>query len=110
MIDHLLTETVVITPRSVSSFDDAGNEVLADGATTTTVGFWQQDAEDDDRLDQDQATTLGWLFLPAGTTIDRNDRAAVAGLTLEVVGRPRTPTRPNLGAHHTEVRCRLVEG
>ena len=110
MIDHLLTQPAVITPRSSTTVDGYGDEVLTEGTPVETVGFWQQDGEGDARVDEDQATSDGWVFLPPGTTIDRNDSIAIAGVTVEVVGRPRTPTRPALGEHHVEARGRLVEG
>ena len=62
------------------------------------------------------ATLLFELALPvrdavgATLTIMLADRVDIAGVTLEVVGRPRRPTRPSLGEHHVEVRARLVEG
>lgn len=110
MIDHLLTQPATITPRSESGRDTYGNPITVDGTPVSTVGFWQQDGENDSRVDEDQATADGWLFLLPSVTVDRTDRVTIAGVTVEVVGRPRRPTRPLLGEHHVEVRARLVEG
>lgn len=110
MISHLLTQPATITPRTESGRDTYGNPITVDGTEVDTFGFWQQDGESDSRTDEDQATSDGWLFLLPSATIARTDRVEIAGVTLEVVGRPRRPTRPSLGEHHVEVRARLVEG
>lgn len=111
MIDGLLTQPVTITRRTSEARDSYGNVRLTDAAPVATVGLAQQNGETDNLDSQDQAAGDWWLYLPAGTAIDRNDRATVAGLTLEVVGRPRAVTRGTTGVvHHIEARCRLVEG
>lgn len=108
MIDHLLTQPATITRRTPSGTDVYGGETY----TTTTseaLGFAQQDGETDDRVDADRAELMWWVFLPAGTGLDRSDTIAIAGETLEVV-ELRSPTRPGPETHHVEARCRLVRG
>lgn len=111
MISHLLTETAVITNRAPAATRDAhGRKHLEDEDPVTTVGFAQQDSESDQRSNQDQATSMWWVFLPPGTDVRRDARITIAGRDLEVIGDPRTPTRPAIGVHHVEARCRLVAG
>lgn len=106
-----MQQTVTITPRSTETADAYGSTKLTDGTAFTTLGLAQQTDEIDDRVDGDQATGTWWLFLPAGTSIDRSDRAAVGGVTLEVIGRPRSVVQGTTGqVHHIECKCRLVQG
>lgn len=109
MIDHLLTQPATITRRTDSGSKDAYGNPIPTETTASTVGFAQQDAETDDRVDADRAELMWWVFLPPGTAIDRTDRITIAGETLEVV-ELRSPTRPGPETHHVEARCRVVRG
>lgn len=110
-MNNLLRQTVTITPRNTESTDAYNNTRLTAGTAVTTLGLAQQIDEIDARTDANQATGQWWLFLPAGTSINRADKVSVGGMTLEVIGKPRNVVQGLSGqVHHMEVKCRAVEG
>ena len=102
----LMTATVTITRRTPDGVDEYGNPDTVE-TTEATVGYAEQRAAYDDRLER---STEEWrVFLPAGTDLDAGDRVAIYEVTLEVAGPPWPVTNPRTGAvSHVETTARQV--
>lgn len=108
-----MNRPITIISRTASgSTDDYGNATETE-TETATVGELQRQISRGSAENAQELSDTDWLLvLPAGTTIDTNDRIRVEdGRVFEVEGEPWHARNPRTGLeHHVEVSLRRVAG
>lgn len=110
-MNHLLNVTATIQSRSAASTDAHGNPVSATASSTSVRCYFEQTRRDEQEGARNAAEAEYLLVLPAGTSIDQNDRVVIGSTTYEVKGQPWQASRANTGqVHHLEATIVEVSG
>lgn len=106
---RLMTLPCTVTPMSVTSTDDRGDDVLTAGTPVDTTCWIEQTASSEQTAGTHTTDETMRLFLPPATVIDADDRVTVEGLTYELTGPPWLAFNPRSRTHtHLEAQIRRV--
>lgn len=104
-----MTQTALVTRRSVTSRDEYNDDVVADVAPFTVPCYLSQTARTEDASGNIEDQTFV-AFLPAGTAVGPADQLTVNGAAFEIVGPPAHAYNPRARTvSHIEATVRQVQ-
>lgn len=107
----LLNQPVTVKNFGVTGTDSLGNETFGVTATTSTVGYVEQDQQSEVTGDQNTEVVDWTVWLPFGTVVGGRDRIEVGPIELEVIGPPDAVWNPRTQTNsHIRLKARSVNG
>lgn len=104
---NLMNQSCTVTTRTDAATTDRYGNPDRTEATTSTTCYAEQRTRTETAGEGVVAAEDWLVLLPAGTTVDANDRVTVGSLVLEVVGPPQPVYNPRTKAtSHIECTAR----
>lgn len=106
-VGALMNQACTITTRVDAATKDRYGNPDHTEATVSTVCYWEQRSRTETSGEGVVAVEEWLVMLPAGTTVDQNDKITVGALSLEVLGPAWPALNPRTqSTSHVEVTCK----